>query len=680
MVLAACARRHRRVEEFRAVMCGIAGIIGPDRALVASALARMVRCQSHRGPDDEGLELIDLGGMTVGLGQRRLSIIDLSPAGHQPMLNPACGDAMVFNGEIYNYQDLRKPFDAKGQTFRGHSDTEVLLYGVREQGPAYFEKTYGMFAVAYFDAARRRLLLTRDPMGIKPLYIAEAHGCLMFASEVRAIIASGLVPARVDPRGMATALAYGCVQEPLSIFEGVRAFEPGVWEWIDLDPASGKYRHAQRGRHWAFPKVDESIDEKSAVERVRSTLDTAVRQHMIADVPVGVFLSSGIDSTIIANLAHRHTDRLRTFTVGFSDQPDMTESAIAQETARRLGVDHTDVQVNGGEAQNWFVEWLGTLDQPSADGLNTFIISKAVRRHGIVVALSGLGGDELFAGYVTFEDMVRVKRAHDLLSFLPASVRKAAFLARSMAKPASVREKIGEMGATGGDLLSLYLYRRRFKSDQRLHASGLFAEALGLHPTFMPPEALVGAEENGSDIVAAVSRMESRFYMRNMLLRDSDTNAMAHSLEIRVPFLDTRMLDLAYAIPGGVRAPGGRYGKHILKTAFDDLLHTNLKSLSKRGFVLPTKRWMAGPMRDLCEDALSHFKTLGVLEPERVDAVWNEFLADPDKQVWSSALLLVVLGRYARNAAAFEPVGGTLGGGTGVGLSFSMPRQMAGAK
>lgn len=643
---------------------------------MAQALARMVRCQSHRGPDDEGLELIDLGGMTVGLGQRRLSIIDLSPAGHQPMLNPACGDAMVFNGEIYNYQDLRRPMDARGQRFRGHSDTEVMLYGVREEGPAYFEKTFGMFAVAYFDAARRRLLLTRDPMGIKPLYVAESRGCLLFASEVRAILASGLVPARFDTQGLATALAYGCVQEPLSVFEGVRAFEPGMWEWIDLDAASGTYRRAQQGRHWAFPKVDASIDEKSAVERVRSTLDTAVRQHMIADVPVGVFLSSGVDSTIIANLAHRHTDRLRTFTIGFSDQPDMTESALAEETARRLGVEHTDVQVTGDEAQSWFVEWLGTLDQPSADGLNTFIISKAVRRHGIVVALSGLGGDELFAGYITFEELGRVKRGHDLLGFLPAPLRRAAFLARSMAKPANVREKIGEMGASAGDLLSLYLYRRRFKSDRRLHANGLFAERLGLHPTFMPHEAVQGAEENGDDIVAAVSRLESRFYMRNMLLRDSDTNAMAHSLEIRVPFLDTRMLDLAYAIPGEVRAPGGRFGKHILKTAFDDLLHGQLKLQAKRGFVLPTKRWMAGPMRDLCEDALAHLKTLGILEPEHVESVWNEFLADPDKQIWSSALLLVVLGRYARNATAFVPIEN---GASSVPLMFSKPRAMAGA-
>jgi asparagine synthase (glutamine-hydrolysing) len=658
-------------------MCGIAGIIGPDRGLVAQALARMVRCQAHRGPDDEGIEIIDVGGMTVGLAQRRLSIIDLSPAGHQPMLNPACGDAMVFNGEIYNYQDLRKPFDAKGQRFRGHSDTEVLLYGVQEEGPAYFEKTYGMFAVAYYDASRKRLLLTRDPMGIKPLYVAEARGCLMFASEVRAILASGLVPARVDARGLATTLAYGCVQEPLTIFEGVRAFEPGVWEWIDLDPQAGKYRHAQRGRHWSFPKVDASIDERGALERIKSTMDVAVKQHMIADVPVGVFLSSGVDSTIIANLAHRHTDRLRTFTVGFSDQPDMTESALASETARLLGVEHTDVQVTGAEAQNWFVDWLGSLDQPSADGLNTFIISRAVRRHGIVVALSGLGGDELFAGYVTFDELGRVKRGHDLLGFLPASFRRAAFLARSMKKPASVREKIGEMGASAGDLLSLYLYRRRFKSDQRLHANGLFAKDLGLHPTFMPFEALEGAAENGGDVVAAVSRMESRFYMRNMLLRDSDTNAMASSLEIRVPFLDTRMLDLAYAIPGDVRAPAGGQTKHLLKVAFDDVLHGKLKSLGKRGFVLPTKRWMAGPMRDLCEDALSHLKGLGVLESSNVDSVWNEFLAAPDKQVWSSALLLVVLGRYARNAESFVPVGS---GDAPAQLTFSRPKASARAE
>ncbi|MFM9958827.1 MAG: asparagine synthase (glutamine-hydrolyzing) [Phycisphaerales bacterium] len=639
-------------------LCGIAGIIGPSRERVASALARMLRCQAHRGPDDEGIELIQVGNCWVGLGQRRLSIIDLSPAGHQPMVNHDSGDVITFNGEIYNYLDLRAPYVSKGVRFRGHSDTEVLLHGAGEHGAKFFERTYGMFAVAFYDARRKGVMLTRDPMGIKPLYVAEAEGCLLFASEVRSILASGLVPARPDARAMATALAYGCVQEPLSFFEGIRAFPPGAWEWIDLDPSSGSYRRGQRGTHWAFPKVDESMNERDAVERLRETLDLSVKQHMIADVPVGVFLSSGVDSTIIANLARRHTDRLRTFTVGFSDQPDMTESRLAQETARLLGVDHTDVQVTGGEAQSWFVDWLESLDQPSADGLNTFIISKAVRRHGIVVALSGLGGDELFAGYITFEELMRVKRGHGMMGFLPSSMRRAAFLMGSMHKPASVREKIADMGATDGDLLSLYLYRRRFKSDQRLRAHGLIPEDLGLHPTYMPHEALEGAEENGADIPAAVSRLESRFYMRNMLLRDSDTNAMAHSLEIRVPFLDTRMLDFAYAVPGKVKMPTGKYGKHLLRTAFDDLLHTELKAQGKRGFVLPTKRWMAGPLRELCEEALVSAKNIGVLHPEHIDSVWQEFLADPDKQVWSSALLLVVLGQYAKSAAGFAPGSG----------------------
>lgn len=631
-------------------MCGIAGIIGPDRERAARALGAMLACQTHRGPDDEGRDLIDLGGLTLALGQRRLSIIDLSPAGHQPMVNQSTGDTIVFNGEIYNYQSLRRPFEQRSVRFRGHSDTEVLLMGLGEHGPAYLQGTYGMFALAHFDAARRRLLLARDPMGIKPLYVARAGAYYMFASEVRAILASGLLPAEVCDRGLATLLAYGCVQEPLTIFKGIRAFEPGCWQWLELDAGSAAIREGAVCRYWSFPEVDTRIGESDAIERLRAAMDVSVKEHLISDVPVGVFLSSGVDSTVIANLARRHTDRLRTFTVGFSDQPDMTESSLARETARQLGVDHTDVQVTGSEAQQWMADWLNSLDQPSADGLNTYIISKAVRRLGIVVALSGLGGDELFCGYVSFQELPRIKAGYDLIAGLPAPLRRAVFLARSITKPASVREKIGDMGASPGDMLSLYLYRRRFKSDRRLHANGLYADRLGLHPTFMPEEALHGATETGPDLVAAISRLESRFYMRNMLLRDSDTNAMASSLEIRVPFIDTRVMDLAYSIPGPVRAPSGSHNKHLLRTAFDDLLHSELKAQPKRGFVLPTRRWMAGPLRGMCEEALESVKGVGPVDSGHADSVWREFLADPDKQVWSSALLLVVLGSYLRRA------------------------------
>jgi len=640
-------------------VCGIAGIIGPDRERTARALSAMLRCQTHRGPDDEGTHLIQVGSLTVALGQRRLAIIDLSPAGHQPMVNPATGDALTFNGEIYNYQSLRKPLSDDGQTFRGHSDTEVLLYGIGKEGPAYVAKACGMYALAFYDARRRVLSLARGPMGIKPLYTARVGDYFLFASEVRAILASGLVPARVDIRGLASVMAYGCVQEPLTFFEGVRGFEPGCYQELDIDGAAGLVREGPVKRHWRFPGVDPSITERDAVERLRGALDLSVREHMIADVPVGVFLSSGIDSTIVANLAKRHTDHLRTFTVGFSDQPDLTESALAQETARMLGVDHTDVQVTGPEAQAWFSDWLASLDQPSADGLNTYIISKAVRQRGIVVALSGLGGDELFCGYVTFGELPRIKAGYDLISMMPAPIRRAVFLTRSLAKPASVREKIGDMGASDGDLLTLYLYRRRFQSDQRLHAHGLHAERLDLHPTFMPREALGDLPEVGGDPVAAISRFESLFYMRNMLLRDSDTNAMAHSLEIRVPFVDPRVMSLAYATPGSVRMPSGEPNKHLLRTAFDDLLHTKLKAQSKRGFVLPTRRWMSGPLRGLCEEALASTRSISALNPSQVDSVWREFIANPDHQVWSSALLLVVLGSYMRQAKRWaQPAAG----------------------
>lgn len=614
-------------------------------------LEAMLACETHRGPDDQGIDLFQVGGLTLALGQRRLSIIDLSAAGHQPMLNAATGDAITYNGELYNYLDLRAPFEQRGTRFRGHSDTEVLLYGIGEQGPRFLEKTRGMYAVAYYDAAKRRLMFARDPMGIKPLYIAERDGYIVWASEVRAVLASGLVDGGIDARGLAGLMAYGCVPEPLTFFSGIRAFPAGAWQWIDLDPASGGYRAGPIARHWDFPDVDESITEADAVERLRSTLDNAVRQHLIADVPVGVFLSSGLDSTIVASLARRHTERLRTFTVGFSDHADLNESLLAQETARNLGVEHHDLQVTNSQAQGWAEEWFKSLDQPSVDGLNTYVISKAVRQQGIVVALSGLGGDELFCGYTTFEELLRIKRGYDLVSWLPGSLRKRVFAARAANFPASVRERISEMAASDGDLLTLYLYRRRAMSDLRLMELGLDAAKLGLTPSYMPEEALDRAAGDPTDVVAAVSRLESRFYMRNMLLRDSDTNGMAHSLEIRVPMIDTRMLDLAYSIPGHVRMPTGRYGKHLLKAAFTEEIPEKLRSLPKRGFVLPTRRWISGPMRERCEAALESVKAVGFLNGKHIDAVWQEFLANPDTQVWGQTFLLCVLGVYLDNAS-----------------------------
>ncbi len=651
-------------------MCGIAGILGQNGSGVRSSLQAMVACQTHRGPDDEGFDFVHLApgtnghaaaGCHVGLGQRRLSILDLSPAGHQPMVNPQTGDILTYNGELYNFQSLRARLERDGVQFRGHSDTEVILHALHLYGPKCIEEMQGMFAFAFLDRKNSTLLLARDPMGIKPLYIAETSANspvgrgLIFASEVRALLSGNLIPREIDRRGLAGLLAHGSVPEPLTFFKGISCFPAGCYQIFKI-AADGSINPGSIQSHWKFPAVDHAYDEPSSIKELRATLDVAVRDHLISDVPVGVFLSSGLDSTIVAALAARHSPRMRCFTIGFADAPDLSESPYAARTAAQFGLEHRDIQITAPDALDSMQRWLGTLDQPSMDGFNTYVVSQAVRREGIIVALSGLGGDELLGGYPSFENVPSLNNANRRLGFLPKSARGMLFAMAGATRPRQVRDKLVDMGEIGADPLRLYVHRRRMMSNRRLAALGIDAQALGMDSVFLLPETIAQAPLDPTDLVASVSRFESMFYMRNVLLRDSDTNGMAHSLEIRVPMLDRRMLDLCYRIPGKVRLPRGVADKHLLRAAFADLLRPELLEQKKMGFTLPIRRWMAGPLRPLCEDAISTVRDSGLVENTEVDAVWNTFLAQPEMQVWSSALALVVLGSYLKRVPTLGQV------------------------
>jgi len=630
-------------------MCGIAGIIAAEPN-ARSALPAMTRAMIHRGPDDGGESYLPFGDQTLAFGHRRLSILDLSPAGHQPMINPRTGDQIIFNGEIYNFAELRKELENEGQTFNGHSDTEVLLYGLSRWGPEWLRKLAGMYAFAFYDAKLKQMIIARDSLGIKPLYVVEIPGAdgkpgLLFASELRAILASGLVSRELDRQGLATFLAYGAVQEPSTIIKGIRVFPPGSYQVFHADG-----RATKPTTFWTYPAVSKQIrSEREALDSIRNTLDNAVREHMVADVPVGVFLSSGLDSTVIAGLAARHTSRLRTFTVGFADQPDMSELALAKETAGLFNLDHTEVVINGSQAEAAAVEWLGTLDQPSFDGLNVYIISKAVRALGITVALSGQGGDELFGGYPSFVDVPRMQHWLRKITWLPAKTRSLFCRLATARYPAAVQQKLTDICGTDGSIRDIYLQRRRAMSTNQLLTLGVRAADLGLADNFQLPEVSDAIISNDHDPVATISRLESQFYQGNMLLRDSDTNAMAHSLEIRVPILDQRVVDFVYTLPGQMRLPRPHANKHLLRTAFSSFLRPDLSNQRKRGFTLPISRWMIGPMRGLCEQALADLKKLELLDAKGIDAIWGTYLLEPESPIWSRAFMLVVFGTYLRN-------------------------------
>lgn len=631
-------------------MCGIAGIISTSELSVQTVLPRMIAAQVHRGPDDCGQSVLRLGGCFVGLGHRRLSILDLSMAGHQPMAHPATGDLIIFNGEIYNFAVLREQLVQAGEQFRGHSDTEVLLHGLSRWGADFVARLQGMYAFAFVNIRERSLLLARDSVGIKPLYIAQMPDGLAFASEVRALLASEVISRRLDRGAIAGLLAYGAIQQPLTAFHEIRSFPAGTHQTIRIgDPP----RLDPPVRFWKYPRPNLNAPAgDEIISQVAHTVESAVRDHLVSDVPVGVFLSSGIDSTVIAGLAAKHTPNLRSFTVAFADQPDMSEGGLARQTAEAFGLKHTEIVINNADAEAAAVDWLGSLDQPSIDGLNVYVISKAVRAQGIVVALSGQGGDELFGGYPSFRDVPRLHATLRRLAWVPGSALAALSRLISLTKSDAVREKLVDMAQTRGDLASLCLLRRRAMSNAQLAALGIAAAELGLDHNYLPLEASRGLFVDEADPVWSVSRMESEFYQGNMLLRDADVNGMAHSLELRVPLLDQRLLDLMLALPGSTRLPKGRPPKYLLRAAFPSLLRPALLNQAKRGFTLPIRRWMLGPLRGICEQALLDLKRAELLNQAGVDRIWQGFLNDPESPIWSRAFTLCVLGCYIRKMKA----------------------------
>jgi len=371
---------------------------------------------------------------------------------------------------------------------------------------------------------------------------------------------------------------------------------------------------------------------------------------LIADVPVGVFLSGGIDSTIIAGIAAKYSPGIQGFTVGFSDQPHLSETDLAAKTAIQFGIQHVPINISGGEAEAAALEWLSAMDQPSIDGLNTFVISKAVRREGIKVALSGLGADELFGGYPSFREVPKLMQMRRRLGWLPVGARRGLAGVLMARKPQAVRRKLSDMMSGRANLTELYFKRRRLLPNCDMADLELDAGLLRLSQDYQHVDTFDGVDE--SDAIRALSELESRCYQGNMLLMDSDVMSMAHGLEIRVPFLDRRLLDCGHAIPGAVRLPAGTAGKHLLRLAFADLLRPEITERPKTGFTLPLAQWMLGPMRDLCERSLKACIEQGRLPGGTVHRVWEDFASEPCGSLGSRALSLVVLGDFLQRIGA----------------------------
>jgi asparagine synthase (glutamine-hydrolysing) len=602
-------------------MCGLAGIFSHDPGPeLEAALHRMLAALRHRGPDDSGCETASAGDDgAVVLGSTRLAVQDTSPAGHQPMLDPETGNWILLNGEIYNHLDLRPALG--GVRWRSRSDTETVLRCYARWGESCLERLKGMFALALWDRADRSLWCARDRLGIKPFYYSARPGRFVFASEVRALLASGLVARRIDGGGLAGYVRFGSFPEPSTLVDGVQSLRAGQWMRV----RGGRVTETRT--YWTAGPADRLLGAPAAnVEKdLRERLEVSIREHLLADVPVASFLSGGVDSAVVTAMAASAAPRaLQTFTVGFAER-ELDESAAARALALRLGTDHREVRLADGEAAAVAPEAVRALDLPSADGLNTWIVSRAVAQHGVKVVLSGLGGDELFGGYPTFRQLALAERWSPLLGLVPAGVR-------GRARRGGSGERAAEMTARGVPLVERYESLRAFWSRRELQSMGLDS-GIGL-----------GAEDPGPALPAAtrISALELGGYMRSTLLRDADAMSMAHSLELRVPLLDHELV-LA-CLRNGAASAAPRGYKALLKRAAGHVLPAGTGRGGKRGFVLPMDRWMRGGLRPFVAEGLAALDASRVLPAVDTRALLRRF--ESRRLPWARPWALAVLGHW----------------------------------
>jgi asparagine synthase (glutamine-hydrolysing) len=582
-------------------MCGINGILRLSDAAPAidrDELLRTRDAMTTRGPDGAGAWTSDDG--RVALASRRLAILDLSAAGAQPMASADGRLRIVLNGEIYNFAELRRELEAEGIGFRSRSDTEVVLALYARDGAAMLSRLRGMFGLAIWDGREGTLLLARDPLGIKPLYVSTAGGCLRFASQVKALERGGAIPMEVDSAGVAGFLLWGSVPEPFTIRRAVRAL-----------PA-GHFLVARDGRAGEPVPIDDpevtDLDPAAAVE-------DSVRAHLVSDVPVAVFLSAGLDSSLIAALARRHLpEPPTTFTLRFDtlEGTPEDEAPLAAEVARRLGTRHVERRVGRADFADLWPGAIAAMDQPSIDGFNTYLVSRAAHEAGLKVVLSGLGGDEVFGSYPSFAGVPRLERAARRAGRIPGIGALWPAVAKALAPD---RPKLAGLLRHGRTLPGAYFLRRGlFLPEELPGLIGRDAAAEGLRrydPVADAARVLAAANGHAADGWTAVHALETARYMRNQLLRDSDWASMAWSVELRVPLVDAWLRE---RLAANRFEPARSEGKAALVRRAAPELPEAVLTRPKSGFYIPVAEWMRPELAARRPGERSRWLALRVLE------------------------------------------------------------------
>ncbi len=637
-------------------MCGIAGILGHSKHIKESTLEAMAQALAHRGPDDQGIELFKIGNnkdLYLGLVHRRLSIIDLSRAGHQPMSNSDSTIWITYNGEIYNYIEIHNELKAKGYIFKSHSDTEVIISAYQEWGIECLQRFRGMFAFALWDQRKKILFLAVDRFGIKPLYFYKGkEGLFLFSSEVRTILHSSLVEKEIEPLAVNSFLAYGAVQAPFTMIKGIYSLLPGQYLIYDF-----KYHNTHIVSYWS-PTLALSdkplVNKNKAIKKLRDILEDSIQQHLVSDVPVGLFLSGGIDSSSVVALANKLKEgSLQTFSVTF---PELlfSEGKYSRLIAKRYSRNHTEIKISENDLLNFLPQALGAMDQPTINGINAYAISSVVRSRGIKVVLSGQGGDEVFGGYSTFKRIPTIQRMYNLVRPLPLSIReKVGRVVDGFMNRDVIKSKISQILESEGDVFFLYLILRQLfspKARRYLMKDGNGGTTVNGIPLVVV-ESLT-SEIKQLDLFSKISLLELRLYLANMLLRDGDFMCMAHGLEVRVPFLDHKLVEFVFNISSKMKLRNN-LPKPLLVKAMGNLLPKEIYMRPKMGFTFPWEFWLRNKLRPQVEEVLNNFPVnngMG-LNIKECQNLWSMFLQSKSGVTWSRAWAIYVLLSWVRRNA-----------------------------
>lgn len=613
-------------------MCGINGIVNIEKADNKEVISKMNLCLAHRGPDDQGVHSED----GIALGQRRLSIIDLSSAGHQPMFSNDKRYVLVFNGEIYNFRQLKNDLN---YSFISGTDSEVIIAAYIKWGKDCVSHFNGMFAFAIWDNQKKELFIARDRLGIKPLYFYRNEKELIFSSEMRSILASEKVVGKLSRAGLVDYLRYQTVHAPNTILQDVFMLEPG--STIAVNSKNNKLE-LEKTIYWKPGQTKRDLTRISydeVKEQVKNTFTAAVERRLIADVPFGAFLSGGIDSSAIVGVMSQVADKqVKTFNISFAEK-EFSESKYARIIAKKFNTDHHEINLSPEHFLEHIPDALRSMDHPSGDGPNTWVVSKATREAGITMALSGLGGDELFAGYPVFKRMHKIHRKQWLWQ-APIFLRRSGGSMLKKIRPGIATNKMA-------DILELeeYDFGQVYSLSRQSLLSGQIDKLLSFNSLLTSDNSIESIKNHedlfNSHFLSRVSMAEINTYMQNVLLRDSDQMSMAHALEVRVPFLDHELVELALSIPDDLKYP--TTPKKLLIESLGDLLPSEIVDRPKMGFTFPWEHWLKNDLFTFADNLLKNLSRREYFNSTAVLDLWQRFNSGDPTVTYSRIWPLVVL-------------------------------------